>query len=78
MEDFVSKDNINIAGEKYEDIDPAIFDDPILMLQWLEGYVFEVFNECETQWVNECAEGRHGKVEYVADDEDDDETKPGV
>lgn len=37
MEDFVSKDNIDIAGEKYEDIDPAIFDDPILMLQWLEG-----------------------------------------
>ena len=37
MEDFVSKDNINITGEKYEDIDPAIFDDPILMLQWLEG-----------------------------------------
>ena len=37
MEDKLGVDDINIAGEKYEDIDPAIFDDPILMLQWLEG-----------------------------------------
>ena len=37
MEDRLGVDVINIAGEKYEDVDPAIFDDPILMLQWLEG-----------------------------------------
>lgn len=37
MGDILHVDDINIAGEKYEDIDPAIFDDPILMLQWLEG-----------------------------------------
>ena len=31
------KDDIAIIGEKYEDIDPAIFDDPVLMLKWLDG-----------------------------------------
>ena len=37
MEDRLGVDAIDIAGEKYEGVDPAIFDDPILMLQWLEG-----------------------------------------
>ena len=37
MEDELGVGDIDIAGEKYEDIDPAIFDNPILMLQWLEG-----------------------------------------
>lgn len=36
-EDKLSVDDIDIAGKIYKDIDPAIFDDPILMLQWLEG-----------------------------------------
>lgn len=38
MKDLLSReDDIGTIGEKYEDIDPAIFDDPVLMLKWLDG-----------------------------------------